>query len=123
VGEAHAARLLDPRRGLRQLVDPAAADRDAPTPGREPLRDRLPDAGTRTGDGDDPAGLRFLLVAHRAAPSWSWPAPGIEPVFDDDDYDFDDAVEQLSMLRANALGIADDTPRTSSAKTEQKRAR
>jgi hypothetical protein len=67
--------------------------------------------------------LRFLLVAHRAAPSWSSPAPGIEPVFDDDDYDFDDAVEQLSMLRANALGIADDTPRTSSAKTEQKRAR
>jgi AcrR family transcriptional regulator len=29
-----------------------------------------------------------------------------------DDYDFEDAVEQLSMLSANALGIADDTHRT-----------
>ncbi len=38
-----------------------------------------------------------------------------------DDYDFDDAVEQLSMLSANALGIADDTPRSRSVKAKQKR--
>ena len=38
-----------------------------------------------------------------------------------DDYDFDDAIEQLSMLSANALGIADDTPRTRSAKAKPKR--
>ena len=38
-----------------------------------------------------------------------------------DDYDFEDAIEQLSMLSANALGIADDTPRTRSAKAKAER--
>ena len=55
VGEAHTAGLLDQCRGLRQLVDPPAADGDVPTQSSELRRDRLSDAGARTGDGDDPA--------------------------------------------------------------------
>jgi len=39
-----------------------------------------------------------------------------------EDYRFEDTVEQLSMLSANALGISDDTPRTRAVRAKPTRA-